>query len=164
MKQLNKALLIALALVLALAAAGCASKPAQAPEVNVPVSDIAEDLLSLEDQFSSMGDFGQDAIAEMTGLDFSLLSEYSLNDALMNVKSHILYVAKLNDVKDMDAVKAAFQKRLEMMQEVFATYLPDQYEIAMNGKIVDNGKYVLLVVSEDSQAVVDRFNELLKAE
>lgn len=164
MKQLNKALLIALALVLALAAAGCASKPAQAPEVNVPVSDIAEDLLSLEDQFSSMGDFGQDAIAEMTGLDFSLLSEYSFNDALMNVKSHILYVAKLNDVKDMDAVKAAFQKRLEMMQEVFATYLPDQYEIAMNGKIVDNGKYVLLVVSEDSQAVVDRFNELLKAE
>jgi hypothetical protein len=164
MKKFNKVLLLALALVLAALAAGCASKPAAAPEVNVPVQDIADDLLAMEEQFGAMTQFDPETLTEMTGLDFSLLSEYSLNDAMMNVKSHILYVAKLNDAKDMDAVKAAFQKRLELMQETFATYLPDQYEIAMDGKIVDNGKYVLLVVSEDSQKVVDRFNELLKAE
>lgn len=164
MKKLTRTLLLALALVLSLAAVGCSAQSEAPAEVNVPVQDIADDLLSMEDQFGSMMDFGEETVTEMCGLDYSMLSEYSINDAMMNVKSHILYIVKLNNLEDMDAVKAAFQKRLELMQETFATYLPDQYEIAMNGQIVDNGKYVMLVVSEDSQKVVDRFNELLTPE
>ena len=34
----------------------------------------------------------------------------------------------------------------------------------MAGQVVSNGKYVLMVVSNDSQAVVDEFNRLLTAE
>ena len=126
MKNCKKLLLLVLALCLALAAVGCAPAEEAAPEVNVPVQDIADELLAMEDQFASMMDFGEEVVSEMCGLDYSLLEEASLNDAMMNVHARVLYIAK---------VKA--------------------------GQIVSNGKYVMLVVSTDSQAVVDRFNEIL---
>ena len=55
------------------------------------------------------------------------------------------------------------QTRLEAMQASFEMYLPDQYDLAMEGKIVENGKYVMLVISQDNDAVINKFNEMLTA-
>ena len=180
MKKLTRLFFAALALVLALSLFGCAAAPAEpsatpdptleptptpAPEVNVPVQDIADKLLAMEDMFpSAMGFMGEEMITESCGLDFSLLSEYSLNDPMMNVHAHMLYVAKVKDEADVPAVEEAFGKRLTLMQDIFSTYLPAQYDLAMAGQVVSNGKYVLMVVSNDAQAVVDEFNRLLTAE
>ena len=180
MKKLTRLFFAALALVLALSLFGCAAAPAEpsptveptpeptptpVPEVNVPVQDIADQLLAMEDLFPpAMGFMGEEMITESCGLDFSLLSEYSLNDPMMNVHAHMLYVAKVKDEADVPAVEEAFSKRLELMQDIFSTYLPAQYDLAMAGQVVSNGKYVLMVVSNDSQAVVDEFNRLLTAE
>lgn len=180
MKKLTRLFFAALALVLALTLFGCAAAPAEpsptaeptpvptptpVPEVNVPVQDIADQLLAMEDLFPpAMGFMGEEMITESCGLDFSLLSEYSLNDPMMNVHAHMLYVAKVKDEADVPAVEEAFSKRLELMQDIFSTYLPAQYDLAMAGQVVSNGKYVLMVVSNDSQAVVDEFNRLLTAE
>ena len=109
MKKLTRLFFAALALVLALNLFGCAAAPAEpsatpeptptpVPEVNVPVQDIADKLLAMEDMFpSAMGFMGEEMITESCGLDFSLLSEYSLNDPMMNVHAHMLYVAKVKD-------------------------------------------------------------------
>ena len=180
MKKLTRLFFAALALVLALTLFGCAAAPAEpsptaeptpvptptpVPEVNVPVQDIADQLLAMEDLFPpAMGFMGEEMITESCGLDFSLLSEYSLNDSMMNVHAHMLYVAKVKDEADVPAVEEAFGKRLTLMQDIFSTYLPAQYDLAMAGQVVSNGKYVLMVVSNDSQAVVDEFNRLLTAE
>ena len=180
MKKLTRLFFAALALVLALTLFGCAAAPAEpsptaeptpeptptpVPEVNVPVQDIVDALLAMEDLFPpAMGFMGEEMITESCGLDFSLLSEYSLNDPMMNVHAHMLYVAKVKDEADVPAVEEAFSKRLELMQDIFSTYLPAQYDLAMAGQVVSNGKYVLMVVSNDSQAVVDEFNRLLTAE
>ena len=176
MKKLTRLFFAALALVLALNLFGCAAAPAEpsatpeptptpVPEVNVPVQDIADKLLAMEDMFpSAMGFMGEEMITESCGLDVSLLSEYSLNDPMMNVHSHMLYVAKVKDEADVPAVEEAFGKRLTLMQDIFSTYLPAQYDLAMAGQVVSNGKYVLMVVSNDAQAVVDEFNRLLTAE
>ena len=180
MKKLTRLFFAALALMLALTLFGCAAAPAEpsptaeptpeptptpVPEVNVPVQDIADQLLAMEDMFPpAMGFMGEEMITESCGLDFSLLSEYSLNDPMMNVHAHMLYVAKVKDEADVPAVEEAFGKRLTLMQDIFSTYLPAQYDLAMAGQVVSNGKYVLMVVSNDSQAVVDEFNRLLTAE
>lgn len=176
MKKLTRLFFAALALVLALNLFGCAAAPAEpsatpeptptpVPEVNVPVQDIADKLLAMEGMFpSAMGFMGEEMITESCGLDFSLLSEYSLNDPMMNVHAHMLYIAKVKDEADVPAVEEAFGKRLTLMQDIFSTYLPAQYDLAMAGQVVSNGKYVLMVVSNDAQAVVDEFNRLLTAE
>lgn len=77
-----------------------------------------------------MMDFGEEVVSEMCGLDYSLLEEASLNDAMMNVHARVLYIAKVKDIADVDTVKEAFQKRLDLLQQTFETYLPDQYELA----------------------------------
>lgn len=180
MKKLTRLFFAALALVLALTLFVCAAAPAEpsptaeptpeptstpVPEVNVPVQDIADALMAMPDLFPpAMGFMGEEMITESCGLDFSLLSEYSLNDPMMNVHAHMLYVAKVKDEDDVPAVEEAFGKRLTLMQDIFSTYLPAQYDLAMAGQVVSNGKYVLMVVSNDSQAVVDEFNRLLTAE
>ena len=157
-----KMLMIALAAVLALSLVGCSSAPAASaspevsasaeatpvptPEITMTAQEIADDLMNIDDLFSSMDHSEQDLFAEMCGLDLSLLEDYSLNDAMMNVKSHTLYIAKVKDAADMDAVKTE-----------------DQYEIAKAGQIVTSGNWVMLVICEDSPKVVDRFNELMGA-
>ena len=168
-----KMLMIALAAVLALSLVGCSSAPAASaspevsasaeatpvptPEITMTAQEIADDLMNIDDLFSSMDHSEQDLFAEMCGLDLSL------NDAMMNVKSHTLYIAKVKDAADMDAVKTAFQTRKEQMEQSFERYLEDQYEIAKAGQIVTSGNWVMLVICEDSPKVVDRFNELMGA-
>lgn len=180
MNKLTRIGFATLALVLALSLFGCAAAPAEpsataaptaaptptpAPEVNVPVQDIADALLGMEEMFPpSMGFMGEEMLTEMCGLDFSMLSDYSLNDPMMNVHAHMLYLAKVNDEDDVPAVEEAFTKRLELMQENFSMYLPDQYELTLAGQVVSNGKYVMMVVCNDPQAAVDEFNNLLAAE
>lgn len=172
MRKFTRFLLIALALLMALSTVACSSgtpasspsaDPTPIPEISVPVQDIADELMALPDQFGALGFMGEDVLTDLIGLDFSMLEEYSLNDAMMNVHAHILYVAKVKDETNMESVKAAFQTRLELMQASFERYLPEQYDLAMDGKIEVNGKYILLVISADSQTVVDKFNELLTA-
>ena len=174
-----KMLMIALAAVLALSLVGCSSAPAASaspevsasaeatpvptPEITMTAQEIADDLMNIDDLFSSMDHSEQDLFAEMCGLDLSLLEDYSLNDAMMNVKSHTLYIAKVKDTADMDAVKTAFQTRKEQMEQSFERYLEDQYEIAKAGQIVTSSNWVMLVICEDSPKVVDRFNELMGA-
>lgn len=170
MKKFTRILLVVLSLMLALSAVGCAAKAPHntdkseaAPEVNVPVQEIADAILATPDLFPMLGFMGEEILTEMFGIDFALLEEYSLNDPMMNVHAHMLYIAKVKDIADMAAVKEDFQTRLEAMQASFEMYLPDQYDLAMNGQIVDNGKYVMLVVSTDAEGVIAKFNEMLTA-
>ena len=156
-------LLLVLVMVLGLVACGKADAPAAAPEVNVPVADLATEIMNLPDMFPALTFMGEEILTDMFGVDFSLLEEHSLNDPMMNVHAHILYIAKVKDAANMEAVKASFQTRLEAMQASFEMYLPDQYDLAMEGKIVENGKYVMLVISQDNDAVINKFNEMLTA-
>ena len=177
MKKLTRILLVVLSLMLALSAIGCTAKQepeatvtpeatpevTPVPEVNVPVQTIADEILAMPETFPALGFMGEELLTEMFGIDFALLEEYSLNDPMMNVHAHILYIAKVKDAADMETVKAAFQTRLEAMQASFEMYLPEQYDMAMEGKIVDNGRYVMLVVAPDTEAVIEKFNTALTA-
>lgn len=164
MKKFTRILLAVLALVMALSAVGCsASKAPAAADVNVPVQEIADEILATPDVFPAMGFMGEELLADMFGIDFSLLEEYSLNDPMMNVHAHILYIAKVKDAADVETVKASFESRLTAMQSAFEMYLPDQYDMAMEGKIVDNGRYVMLVIAPDTESIVAQFNDKLTA-
>ena len=156
---MKKFLMIVLALMMALTTIACGAKtdaPAAAPEVNVPVEDIANEIMQIPDMFPMLGFMGEDILTEMFGVDFSLLEEYSLNDPMMNVHAHIVYVAKVKDVANMEAVKASFQTRLEAMQGMFEMYLPDQYDIACNAKLetLEDGT-ILMVMSPDQDQIFD---------
>ena len=69
-------------------------------------------------------------------------------------------LVQVSDSADVDAVKAIFQARIDYMVEGGAWY-PGPTEMWQNSsRIVSNGNYVMLVVNESCDSIVNDFNAL----
>lgn len=77
----------------------------------------------------------------------------------LNLQSSVLYVAK---AKNTAEVKADFEARKQQLIETFTWYQPAQGDLAKKGQIVTSGDYVLMVISENNDAVVKAFQEGVK--
>lgn len=74
-------------------------------------------------------------------------------------------LVQVKDSKDVDAVKAAFQSRIDYMVGDGNGPGGAQYPMAMdqwenNSRIVSNGNYVMMVVHENCDDIVNEFNAL----
>lgn len=122
---------------------------------NSIVAQLGSDLPS----FMSCGDSD---LSGLYGIDASLLNDYSLNIPLMVVHASEIFIAEVAD-GNMDAVKAGIESRKQALLDSWSQYLPDQYELVQNAKIVENGNYIIFVVADDPDAIVDIFNAALAA-
>ena len=159
MKKKLLALLLSGIMVIGLSACG-AKADAGTPgkeEVNVPVTEIGEKILS-ELEFGSMLALDDAMLKQYYDLDASILEEYTANPPMMNVTTQEYAVFKVKDVKDVETVKAAIDKRAEAVQKSFEQYLPDQYENAKNYYVDTNGRYLVFVIHPD----VDKADEVFQ--
>ena len=69
-------------------------------------------------------------------------------------------LVQVSDAADVDAVKDILQARIDAQVNGGAFYPMSIEAWENNSRIVSNGNYVMLVVSEDCDAVVDEFNAL----
>lgn len=108
----------------------------------------------------------------MTELDDSLLSSlYGINASdlvsykcfmpLMGVHATEFFVAEVKDGK-MDTVKAGVEKRQADLDTQWSQYLPEQYELVKNYKLVTNGNYILFAIGEQADQAVSIFNSYTK--
>lgn len=124
--------------------------------------DIVDAILSKVEQPSLMALEG-DAVKDIyTTLDQALVEDFTIMMPMMNVKTNEIAVFKVKDAKDIPAIEKAIADRATNVQKQFETYLPDQYENAKNYKVVTEGNYVLFVISEASDAIIEQFQALVK--
>ena len=97
----------------------------------------------------------------MYGINASDLEEYVCMMPLMGVHSTEFFIAKVKDGK-MDTVKAGIAKRQADLDAQWSQYLPEQYELVKNYKLVTNGNYVLFAISEYAGDAVTIFNSYTK--
>lgn len=90
------------------------------------------------------------------GIDASKLEEYTAQLPLMNVHATEFFIAKVKD-GEMDAVKEGIASRLENVEQTWSQYLPDQYELVKNHQLVEEGNYILFVISDKAEAIADSF-------
>ena len=69
-------------------------------------------------------------------------------------------LVQVSDNADVDAVKAIFQARVDYMVESGAWYPEPTAMWQNNSRIVSNGSYVMLVVNQNCDAIVNDFNAL----
>ena len=69
---------------------------------------------------------------------------------------------QVSDAADVDTVKDILQARVDAQVDGGAFYPMAVEAWQNNSRIVSNGSYVMLIVSEDCDAVVDEFNALFK--
>ena len=147
------ALILSCAMLLSLLVA-CGDKK---EEKNV---DIPELWASMEEnlELPMMMQLGDEDLEFLYGMDAADLESYVARVPMMNVHATEFFLAKVKDGK-MDDVKSALEGRQSNLVQQWSQYLPDQYALVQNYKLVVNGNYVLFCISEDADTVVNAFND-----
>ncbi|WP_066496776.1 DUF4358 domain-containing protein [Abyssisolibacter fermentans] len=157
---------------------GCTEK---APEVNVPVKDIVASIKEQmikdmkaagvpEDMFKD-GDLprymetdltseGQDPISKLFNKED--LEGGIVLQQMMNVKSDLIIVLKAKDESSIDNLKASLEEVKKQQENIWSTYLPDQYEKVKNNIIKVEGNYLVYITYDNPENIITVFNNTLK--
>ena len=132
-----------------------------ANDVNVAISDVWADIEGAigADNMAGAMDLDGEMLMTLYGIDEADLEEYYARMPMMNVHAEEFFIAKVKEGK-MDTVKAGIEKRLADLDATWGQYLPDQYELVKNAQVIENGNYIMLVVSQHADKAVSSFNEL----
>ena len=87
--------------------------------------------------------------------------EYGYYGSLIGVQASEFFIAKVQSGK-METVKTAILSRQADLDAQWRQYLPEQYELVKNYKLVENGDYVFFGVAEKVSDAVDVFNQYTK--
>ena len=81
----------------------------------------------------------------------------------MNTSADHLIGLKVKDGK-VDEVRTALENRKNEIVKNFEEYLPDQYEKAQAGRIIQKGNYLFLVIGGNADAKDEFDGEMNRAE
>ena len=116
------------------------------------IDKVAEDY----DDLPAMMDFDDGIVSDTYGIDLSMLDEYAGKFPLMNVTATEFFAAKVKE-GNMDAVVEAIENRVSSLEQTWATYLPEQYDLVKQYELVQEGDYVLFVVSTHAAEMAENF-------
>lgn len=136
-------------------------KPEKPAEVNVAVKDIGEKIMS-QVGFAKMLSVSGERVKESYPFDEGMVSEYVVYQAMINVRSDELAIFKLKDKSNMPNIEKAINTRLEQLERIWGSYLPDQHEKVKNHIIIKKGNYIMFAISDNQQKVEEVFNSILK--
>lgn len=144
------------------------SKPSTAPTPtptpeSTPQTDVVQSVWNDISQLDlpNLMQLDDATFTSMYGISTSDLVSYVCYIPMMGVHATEFFVAEVKDGK-MDTVKADIEKRQADLDAQWSQYLPEQYELVKNYKLVTNGNYVLFAVSEHADAAVTAFNTYTK--
>lgn len=113
-------------------------------------------------ELPSMMDMTDDMMADTYGINKKLLSSYSVKMPMMITHATECSVFVVKKKASVKQVKKGIEKRVKALEETWSQYLPDQYELVQNYKVVVKGKCVLFVIAEDADAIVKNFKAYVK--
>ncbi|WP_169082160.1 DUF4358 domain-containing protein [Paenibacillus sp. PL91] len=132
------------------------------PFGEVTVADIAAKITA-DAGLGPLTAVEDDQVKDVYGIDMeALLVDGIFYQPKMMIQAGEFSVVHLKSEKDYADIEAAFEKRAEAVQKAFETYLPDQYEQALNYQIISNGNFVLFSISPDQEKTAEIFNGFFK--
>ena len=107
-------------------------------------------------------DMDADMFKDKYGLDASLLDSYVVKKPMMSTVASLEYaVFKVKNVNDVSKIVDALNKRGQVIEEQEAWY-PAEKDYAANRKIVSKGNYAILMITDNVEAIVKNFDNLIK--
>lgn len=103
------------------------------------------------------------ALKDVFGIDPANIEEYYGEYSAVNTSADHLIGLKVKDGK-VDEVRAALENRKNEIIKNFEEYLPDQYEKAQAGQIIQKGNYLFLVIGGSADAKDGYDGEMKRAE
>ncbi len=130
---------------------------------------IEPDVAKIREDIIASVEFPE--MVDSTDKDFNYLYELNSADFESFVSSRAgsggdadeITIVKVKDEKDTADVKTAFDKRIESQKRSYEGYAPIEFEQLQNAVVKVKGKYVILVVSEDSSKAEKIFDDAFKS-
>jgi len=180
-KRKLAAFILALSLLLSLGA--CAEKPAQTPGPEPTPSETpaatpepgekpAPDKSNLKGFYEWL--VASELLPEGTELTEQILDDFYGGLSEIELRQRIIFIPTFNlsateialfelkDSKDADRVLEIITNRLTDLDNLWKEYLPQQYELVKNARIVQNNNFILFVIAEHAEEIEASFNELFQ--
>lgn len=158
-KMMKKLFCAALCAAMLFTLSGCSANNKTTATPDSILQSILDEIG--EDNLPALTAADDELLKNFYGIDSADLDSYALQMASMNVQADEFFIAKVKDGK-MDAVKAGIEKRKQDLDNTWKQYLPAVYETVQNSKTVENGAYILFVVSENAAPAEKAFNDATK--
>ena len=139
---------------------GSSSGDTSPPAGNVDLSAFASDIMG-QYEFGMLQLLDADLMEQLyPGMGAVSAEQKLIYGTLMTMNNGEFGLVQVKDSKDVDTVKSIFQTRIDGMINGGAWY-PEPTRIwTENSRVVSNGNYVMMVVHENCDAIVDAFNAL----
>ena len=139
---------------------GSSSGDTSTPAGNVDLSAFASDIMG-QYEFGMLQLLDADLMEQLyPGMGAVSAEQKLIYGTLMTMNNGEFGLVQVKDSKDVDTVKSIFQTRIHGMINGGAWY-PEPTRIwTENSRVVSNGNYVMMVVHENCDAIVDAFNAL----
>lgn len=139
---------------------GSSSGDTSTPAGNVDLSAFASDIMG-QYEFGMLQLLDADLMEQLyPGMGAVSAEQKLIYGTLMTMNNGEFGLVQVKDSKDVDTVKSIFQTRIDGMINGGAWY-PEPTQIwTENSRVVSNGNYVMMVVHENCDAIVDAFNAL----
>lgn len=101
-----------------------------------------------------------DNILAYYSIDTTLLDEFTFVEAEDAVKVDTIVLMKVKEEADIENVKTSLASIIDQKKDTMNNYLPEQYDIACNAILENNGNFIYLVISKDVgkiQEVIDTY-------
>ncbi len=109
---------------------------------------------------SRMRDVSIDDIGKIFGIDETYIKNVVGKVPLLNISSSMYVILELNDEKDVDTVKERLENYASTYEKSWKSYMEDQYNLVLDRKIGNNGKYVYLIISDDKKDILELIDRL----
>ena len=134
--------------------------PEQPETDSVDLSAFYSDMTS-QYTFGSLTQFTGDVLESYyPGLGAVDTKQCLVMGTMMTMNNGEFCLVEVSDNADVDTVKGIFQARIDYMADGGAWYPAATEQWASNSRVVSNGNYVMMVVNESCDAIVDAFNAL----
>lgn len=89
------------------------------------------------------------------GFNVNELPEYVFSMPEMAESAELVFIAKTNGADQADTVKNSLESYKNEQAEMMKDYIPAEYDIIAAGNVVIKGDYVYLVISHNSDAIIE---------
>ena len=142
---------------------GCAKADKPAAPVDVELTSVME---TIENDFGEdlpmMMPVDETILQDFYGLTTDQVSDYAISLAAMNVHSTEIIMVEAQEGK-LEEVKAALDTRMQNVEDIWSTYLADQYELVENRKTLETGNYIVIVIAEKADEIMKVITDSLTA-
>ena len=128
---------------------------------DIQVNNIVKEIENSYD-LSSLRKGDNKALKRYYGLNSNDLEEFCLYLPSSTMSVDEMFIAKVKDKKQIDAIEESLEERANKQLESFKGYAPEQASLIENNEIAVRGNYVFFAISKDAEEIKDKFKKAVE--